>query len=566
MEDQKMENLLNLAVDATPEEREKSLDLETGYDPREKTWEVIVRYSGSLEEVFALGIRGEELLGGYGILWVPQSLLPAVSNFPQIEYMEKPKRLFFAVNQAKAASCFAGVQEGGLGLSGAGVLVGILDSGIDYFHRDFRNEDGSTRILFLWDQVLEQIYDEAQINEALNAPARGEGQAIVPSVDVSGHGTAVAGIAAGNGRDSGGLYRGAAYGSSLIVVKLGTAQAEGFPRTTQLMRALDFVLKKAVELGRPIAVNISIGNTYGSHDGTSLLETFMDEAAGFGRNVIVVGSGNEGGSAGHASGVLSEGRQAEILVSVAPYETSLSVQLWKAYADQFRVTLVAPSGEQLGPFSETLGPQRYGYRSAQGETRILVYYGKPSPYSRFQEIYLDFIPEQTYIGSGIWRILLEPVKILSGQYDLWLLSHNLLNPSTRFLGASPDTTLTIPSTAGKAITVGAYDPSYQSYAQFSGRGYTRLNQVKPDLAAPGTNITAPAAGGGYERVTGTSFAAPFVTGAAALIMEWGIVKGNDPFLYGEKVKAYLQRGARQLPGFETWPNPQLGDNVIIVSS
>ncbi len=566
MEDQKMENLLNLAVDATPEEREKSLDLETGYDPREKTWEVIVRYSGSLEEVFALGIRGEELLGGYGILWVPQSLLPAVSNFPQIEYMEKPKRLFFAVNQAKAASCFAGVQEGGLGLSGAGVLVGILDSGIDYFHRDFRNEDGSTRILFLWDQVLEQIYDEAQINEALNAPARGEGQAIVPSVDVSGHGTAVAGIAAGNGRDSGGLYRGAAYGSSLIVVKLGTAQAEGFPRTTQLMRALDFVLKKAVELGRPIAVNISIGNTYGSHDGTSLLETFMDEAAGFGRNVIVVGSGNEGGSAGHASGVLSEGRQAEILVSVAPYETSLSVQLWKAYADQFRVTLVAPSGEQLGPFSETLGPQRYRYRSAQGETRILVYYGKPSPYSRFQEIYLDFIPEQTYIGSGIWRILLEPVKILSGQYDLWLPSHNLLNPSTRFLGASPDTTLTIPSTAGKAITVGAYDPSYQSYAQFSGRGYTRLNQVKPDLAAPGTNITAPAAGGGYERVTGTSFAAPFVTGAAALIMEWGIVKGNDPFLYGEKVKAYLQRGARQLPGFETWPNPQLGDNVIIVSS
>lgn len=566
MEDQKMENLLNLAVDATPEEREKSLDLETGYDPREKTWEVIVRYSGSLEEVFALGIRGEELLGGYGILWVPQSLLPAVSNFPQIEYMEKPKRLFFAVNQAKAASCFAGVQEGGLGLSGAGVLVGILDSGIDYFHRDFRNEDGSTRILFLWDQVLEQIYDEAQINEALNAPARGEGQATVPSVDVSGHGTAVAGIAAGNGRDSGGLYRGAAYGSSLIVVKLGTAQAEGFPRTTQLMRALDFVLKKAVELGRPIAVNISIGNTYGSHDGTSLLETFMDEAAGFGRNVIVVGSGNEGGSAGHASGVLSEGRQAEILVSVAPYETSLSVQLWKAYADQFRVTLVAPSGEQLGPFSETLGPQRYRYRSAQGETRILVYYGKPSPYSRFQEIYLDFIPEQTYIGSGIWRILLEPVKILSGQYDLWLPSHNLLNPSTRFLGASPDTTLTIPSTAGKAITVGAYDPSYQSYAQFSGRGYTRLNQVKPDLAAPGTNITAPAAGGGYERVTGTSFAAPFVTGAAALIMEWGIVKGNDPFLYGEKVKAYLQRGARQLPGFETWPNPQLGDNVIIVSS
>lgn len=280
----------------------------------------------------------------------------------------------------------------------------------------------------------------------------GEGQVTVPSVDVSGHGTAVAGIAAGNGRDSGGLLPGSGLWEQPYRGKAWHGSGGGVSQDDPADAGAGLCPKKAVELGRPIAVNISIGNTYGSHDGTSLLETFMDEAAGFGRNVIVVGSGNEGGSAGHASGVLSEGRQAEILVSVAPYETSLSVQLWKAYADQFRVTLVAPSGEQLVDFRKRWY-QRYRYRSAQGETRILVYYGKPSPYSRFQEIYLDFIPEQTYIGSGIWRILLEPVKILSGQYDLWLPSHNLLNPSTRFLGASPDTTLTIPSTAGKAITV-----------------------------------------------------------------------------------------------------------------
>ncbi|MCI8950680.1 MAG: S8 family peptidase [Lachnospiraceae bacterium] len=558
MEDQKLENLLNLAMDATQEEREKSLDLETGYNPEEKTWEVIIRYTGSLEDVFALGIRGEELLGGYAILWIPQSMISTVSGFPQIEYIEKPKRLFFAVYQAKAASCLTPLQDGGMGLSGAGILTAVLDSGIDYTHPDFRNQDGTTRILYLWDQTLDQIYDEAQINEALNAPSKQQAREIVPSVDISGHGTAVAGIAAGNGRSSQGRYRGVAYESRLLIVKLGAAQTDGFPRTTQLMRALNFVLVKAAELHVPVAVNISFGNTYGSHDGTSLLETFIDDAAGFGRNVIVAGSGNEGISGGHTSGRLEQGQEKEVLVSIAPYETGLSIQLWKSFADQFRITLVSPSGQRLGPFSETIGTQRFRYQ----KTQILVYYGEPSPYSQSQEIYLDFIPDETYIDNGIWRISLEPVKLLTGKYDLWLPAHNVRNPSTRFLSAVPETTLTIPSTARKVITVGAYDPSYQSYADFSGRGYTRLDQVKPDLAAPGTDIVTVSAGGGYESVTGTSFAAPFVTGTAALLMEWGIIKNQDPFLYGEKVKARLLRGARQLPGFTEWPNPELGYGVL----
>ncbi|MDO4329804.1 MAG: S8 family peptidase [Lachnospiraceae bacterium] len=562
MEDQKLENLLNLALDATEEEREKSADLEIGYDAAEKTWELIVRYSGSLQEILALGIRAEELLGGYAVLWVPQSLIPKVSSFPQIEYIEKPKRLFFAVNRARAASCLTPLQDGGLGLSGEGILVAVLDSGIDYLHPDFRKEDGSTRIRYLWDQVLDQVYEEQEINEALTAPTRRESLAFVPSVDVSGHGTAVAAIAAGNGRESGGRYRGVAYQSELLVVKLGAPEADGFPRTTQLMRALDFVLRKAVELQMPVAVNISFGNTYGSHDGTSLLETFMDGASSYGRSVIVVGTGNEGGSGGHAAGQLSMeagGQTEEVLLSVAPFEPSLSIQLWKSFTDEFRVSLVGPSGEVLGPFSQTVGTQRFRY----GGTQILVYYGEPSPYSQAQEIFMDFIPERDYIDSGIWRIRMEPVRLLTGQYDLWLPSHGLLNPSTRFLASAPDTTLTIPSTARKVISVGAYNSAYQSYADFSGRGYTRMtNQIKPDLAAPGTDIVTAAAGGGYDSVTGTSFAAPFVTGTAALLMEWGILRGNDPYLYGEKVKARLQRGARQLPGFDRWPNPELGYGVL----
>ena len=138
--------------------------------------------------------------------------------------------------------------------------------------------------------------------------------------------------------------------------------------------------------------------------------------------------------------------------------------------------------------------------------------------------------------------------------------------STRFLRPTPETTLTIPSTANKVISVGAYDDTYQSYADFSGRGFTRrTNLVKPDLAAPGVGIIAAKAGGGYESVTGTSFATPFVTGSSALLMQWGIVDGRDPFLFGEKVKAYLIRGTRKLPGITQYPNPELGYGVLCVS-
>ena len=564
VEDEKLENLLNLALDATEDEREKSLNLDVGYEPEGKIWELIVRYSGSLKEVYSLGIRVEELLGGYAILWVPQDRIEEISRFPQIEYIEKPKRLFFAADQARAASCLSLVQEGGMGLTGKGVLVGIVDSGIDYFHQDFRNADGTTRILALWDQSLERIFTEEEINEALFAADQGgreAGLALVPSRDVSGHGTAVAGIAAGNGRESQGRYRGVAYESPLLVVKLGTADPNGFPRTTQLMRAVNFVLQEAVRLGMPIAVHLSFGNTYGSHDGTSLLETFLDSAANYGRNVIVAGSGNEGGSGGHTAGQLQEGTIKEVLLSAAPYETSFSVQLWKSYADEFRVYLITPSGEVTGPFSEQQGTQRY----QAGNTELLIYYGQPSPYSRSQEIYMDFLPKRDYIDSGVWRIVLEPISLVTGQYDLWLPSQGVLNASTRFLAAEPEVTLTIPSTAEKVITVGAYHTAYPSYAEFSGRGFTRMtNQVKPDLAAPGVDITTSRSGGGYGSVTGTSFATPFVTGAAALLMEWGIVQGNSPYLYGEKVKAYLIRGAKKLPGFDVWPNPQVGayDNIV----
>lgn len=561
MQNQKLENLLNLALESTPEERSRSQELETGFDPVSRKWELIVKYSGSLDGIRELGIRVDEMRNEYAILTVPEHLIDEVSRFPQIEYIEKPKRLFFAIARAKAASCINPLQEPPRNLTGRGVLVAVLDSGIDYYHEDFRNPDGTTRIAALWDQMLDRVFSPEEINKALESGSRREARALVPSSDAGGHGTAVAGIAAGNGREESGAYRGVACEAELLVVKLGTAMADGFPRTTELMRAVDFAVTTAADLGKPLVINISFGNTYGSHDGTSLLETFLDDIGNYGRTTIVVGSGNEGAAAGHASGRLRTSVTEQVELAVAPYETGISVQLWKSYPDEFTIRLRTPSGELLGPLQSTLGPQRFVYRN----TQILVYYGKPNPYSQAQEIYFDFIPSAGYIDSGIWSFVLEPVRIVTGNYDLWLPSSGALNASTAFLSPAPDTTLTIPSTAAKVITVGAYNSNYQSYADFSGRGFTRVtNQVKPDLVAPGVGIMAARSGGGYEAVTGTSFAAPVVAGSAALMMQWGMIDGNDPFLYGEKVKAYLRRGARQLPGFSEFPNALVGYGTLCV--
>ena len=175
---------------------------------------------------------------------------------------------------------------------------------------------------------------------------------------------------------------------------------------------------------------------------------------------------------------------------------------------------------------------------------------------------------QSYVDSGVWRIVLTPRRIVDGMYQMWLPSLTALNVGTSFLTPNSSTTLTIPSTASLAVTVAAYDARTFSYADFSGRGpaavYEGSNVLKPDLAAPGVLINAPVPGGGYRAFSGTSFAAPFVTGSAALLMEWGIVQGNDPYLYGEKVKAYLRRGARELSGYNEWPNSLLGFGALCV--
>ena len=563
MTSQKLENLLNLALNSAEDEREKSLNLNVGYDPLEREWDLIIKYSVNLDRVRKIASKVTELQNEYAVIRITESRIDILSEIPEVEYVEKPKRLFFQAAEGRRVSCINAVQDTRLSLYGQGILVAIIDSGIYYANIDFRNADGSTRIRYLWDQSLNPAdgetapvgysigveYTKGQIDEALNAQTVSEQRRLVRSQDISGHGTAVAGVAAGNGSNSGGRYAGVAMQSELIVVKLGNPIQEGFPRTTELMMGIDYIIRKALELRMPVAVNISFGNTYGGHDGTTLLERYIDDVSNIWKSVFCIGTGNEAASAGHTSGrIISEGEET-IQFAIQSRQSSISIQIWKEYTDQIEISIINPSGV----------PHRFRI----GQTEILLYYGEPSPYSISQEIYIDLLPVESYLTEGIWRIVLSAGKIVTGQYEMWLPSDNVLNRGTGFLFPTDATTLTIPSSASRAISVGAYDARTFAYADFSGRGFTRLtNIVKPDLVAPGVEVMTTTVGGGYAAFTGTSFATPFVTGSAALLMEWGIVRGNDPYLYGEKVKAYLRRGAKKVPGFDEYPNEEVGYGAL----
>lgn len=588
--DQKLENILNLALETPEEEREQTESLNVGYSAEIRSWELIVKYHGSLDRLREQNIVVEELIAGYAILTVPEALVDMVSDTPEIEYVEKPKRFYYGQTFPAGTSCFPPVTMRTPFLNGRGVLLAVLDSGITWDLEVFRKADGSTRIRYLWDQTVSEEtasmrygkmpdgfslgteYTAEEINAALQLPAL-DRYRLIPSRDLSGHGTAVAGIAAGKSAD--GFYTGAAPEAELIVVKLGLPEnsggvEEGFPRTTEILRGVTYALRKARQLNMPLVINLSFGNSYGSHDGSSLLERFLDNASEIGRTVICVGSGNEGAARGHFAGNIT--RDSRVELAVGNYERNLNIQLWKNYSDVFRIRLQAPGGEEAELSTNIQGGK---YTLELEQTRILVYLGEPLPYAVAQEIYLDMIPaEGSYINAGIWTIRLEPVVTVTGQYYLYLPAGNGRGDSTGFYRSTPQVTLTVPSTAAKVITVGAYDPVYDTYADFSGRGYadsTRTIGVaaagltKPDLVAPGVNIQAPDVYGTFTPTTGTSFATPIVSGAAALLMEWGIVRGNDPFLYGEKIKAYLRKGARPLRGEMEYPNDRVGYGRLCVA-
>lgn len=606
---QKIENLLNVSLDATREELESSESLSTGFNWRDNTWEIIVRYTGNLENIKAnYNVYVRELLFNYAIIVTDKATIELISQEPQIVYVEKPKSLYFQLERAKSAACASNVRVGqpgaygyknisrninesiskntsgnigsgqtghGIGgiadngiqyLSGKGVITAIIDTGIDIYSSEFRNADGSTRILDIYDQTLQREYSAADIDAFIGKDRNvytgrdisQEENEEIPAFDNIQHGTNVAVIACGKS--------GVAYESDIIVVKMGYSYNNQFPRTTSIMDAIDYIIRKAMEYNRPVAINISYGMNYGDHNGNTLLESYINAAASGYKCSICIGSGNEADKAVHYGGTIKNAQTDTVEIAVGEYQSSIDIQIWKYYWDDIRVTLISPDGTE-----RVIVTHGKISRYTLGGTNVISMSGEPSPYNLYQEIYINLQLQGSYITSGIWKIQLYGENVRQGTYNIWLPASVSLNRATGVIRPVAYDTITIPATAGGCISVGAYNSYTGAYAAFSGRGSALTDVltagIKPDILAPGVDISIrrdTRQGVVYTSVTGTSYATPFVTGAAALLMQWGIVMGNDRFMYGEKLKAYLRSGARQLDGVTQTPNPVTGYGALCV--
>lgn len=532
-------------------------------------WEVIVKYHGDLVAIGrAIGAEVEILYDGYAIITLEKSAIPKLLTYPEVEHIELPKRLSIEASFDLTSSCITSVQDrNSFGLTGQGVLVAIIDSGIDYTHPDFLRSDGTSRVLYLWDQTVEGTppagffggteYTNAQLNAALAQEAPYQ---VVPSKDTNGHGTAVAGIAAGNGSRAETL--GVAPDAELLVVKIGLRGFGSFARTTEIMRAVKYVIDRAEQLGRPVAVNLSLGMNNGSHLGDSVFETYLSDVSSRWKSVFVVPTGNEGTAGHHYQGTIATNEIREIDFFTANGLSGFFVSLWKHFEDNFSIEVVFPNGKSSG----IVGIESQVKTVRESGFVATIFYGQPSRYTVQQELRVEVqATDGGVLNAGLWKIRLRANRIVEGSFDIWLPTLEEVTAKTFFSVASDLATLTIPSTAARVVRVAGYHNRVGSIADFSGRGYANLALPGPDLAAPAVNITSAAAGGGYSTFTGTSMAAPFVTGAAALMMQWGIVQGNDPFLYGERVKAFLRIGAARKAG-TSYPNPSSGYGTLCLEN
>ncbi len=462
------------------------------------------------------------------------------------------------IDSLEASGIYQVQQQPYLNLRGKGVLVGFVDTGIDYTKDTFIYEDGTSKIQYLYDQTIRgnapegfffgTEYTNEQINEALNAE---NPYWIVPQKDTVGHGTFLASIAAG--REVANEFVGAAPDAELIVVKLKKAspyyrerylvppEQENAYESNDIMIGVEYILRKARELDRPVAICIALGTNFGGHDGTSILEEYLTGASNLRGVCICSAAGNESQAKHHTENILTrKGEEKNIDISVGENAGSFPIAIRNSAADKISVSIRSPSGEIVGRVPARSGT-RLEAKLVLERASVIVEYFFPVETSGDQ-VTIVLILNAT---PGIWTIIVHGDIVLDGMYQAWLPITGFVSPTVFFFEPSPNTTIVVPATAFGIITCGGYNIETNSLYTNSSWGPTRgVPDLKPDLVAPAVNV-----GGiypiGYGTMTGTSVAAAITTGASALMLQWGVVYENDISMSTYSVRAYLIRGANR---------------------
>ena len=534
----------------------------------------IVKYMQNVENTMELfpGTTFQAINEIFGILYVP------LENTGELEitgtsYNSIPKCYTYMDMEAAGASGISRLHDHPyLKLRGKGTAVAVIDSGIDYQNEVFRNAGGS-RIAYLWDQSLEEesdmgaakvpygrLFRKRDIDLALDSE---NPFSIVPSRDTNGHGTALAGIAAGN-MVQGENFTGAAPEATLIIIKVKPAkqylrnfylyppEAEVF-QEDDVMMAIAFAIRLAKELGVPLSICVGIGSSQGAHLGTNALSQYVDYVANFSQVSVSVAAGNEGNTRNHSTGIFSQKREKIVTeLRVAEREQGFTMEFWGEPPEIYELSIQSPTGEIL-EVSSSIGSRTQELSFVFVETKVYVNYILIERQTGYSLVYIRFF----HPASGIWKIFTQGKNKQNVQFHMWLPVEGLISQDTYFLEPSPYTTVTAPGDARNSITATAYQYRDGSIYIAAGRGYTPDGMVTPHLAAPGVNVKVPLVRGGFGTRSGTSISAAQTAGIASLLFEWAIIRDNQPFFTGSSVKYYLQRGARREENMQ-YPNPEWG--------
>ena len=458
-----------------------------------------------------------------------------------------------------------------LELQGAGVLIGFVDTGIDYQNQIFKNLDGSTRIVGLWDQTIQDgmppnglhygtEYREDDINQALQTENALD---IVPSIDENSHGTFVASVAAG-GVDESAQFLGAAPEAQIAVVKLKPAkqylrdfyfiQTEApCYQENDIMLGVTYLNQLAEELGLPLVLCIALGTNMGSHTAGSPLTGLLDIYANTANRAVVIGSGNEANQRHHFLGRLeNQSDRQQVEIRVGQNVTGFCTELWTDALNILAISIVSPSGEQTYRFP-VRSEQTQSYTFVLERTTVFVDY---KVFVERLNAVLVFVRIQAPT-AGIWKIVVEPIQIENGVFHMWLPMTEFLESEVYFLESNPDYTITEPGSTISGMTVGYYNADDNSIAIQSGRGYTRSERIKPEFAAPGINVTGAVLRGQFAKRTGSSIATGIAAGAAALLMEWVVYQLQRVTIDSTQIRNLLVLGTEKNAG-TVYPNQEWG--------